>query len=138
MVDMTENEDKRAVIKSKLRQNFDGKIVRKDFYHYLRRGSLIHDGGCCKGISGWKNDLCFPGRKYSRGADGMILTENEPAGFRLRAFSFALYYKVLINSSNRAFCFSVSVLHFAKSSRCSSVISTASPPSAKNCREKLC
>ena len=30
VVDMTENEDKRAVIKSKLRQNFDGKIVRKD------------------------------------------------------------------------------------------------------------
>ena len=29
MVDMTENEDRRAVIKSKLRQNFDGKIVRK-------------------------------------------------------------------------------------------------------------
>ncbi len=26
MVDMTENEDRRAVIKSKLRQNFDGKI----------------------------------------------------------------------------------------------------------------
>ena len=31
----------------------------------------------------------------------MIPTENEPAGFRLRAFFFALYCKVLINSSNR-------------------------------------
>nr|DAG53142.1 MAG TPA: hypothetical protein [Caudoviricetes sp.] len=38
-----------------------------------------------------------------------------------------------INSSKSSFCFSLSVLHFAKSSRCSSVISTASPPSAKNC-----
>ena len=38
MVDMTENEDKRAVIKSKLRQNFDGKIVRKDLTKKIKAG----------------------------------------------------------------------------------------------------
>lgn len=54
-----------------------------------------------------------------------------------RRARIALYCKVLINSSSRAFCFSVSILHFAKSSRCSSVISTASPPSAKNCAKVI-
>ena len=41
MVDMTENEDRRAVIKSKLRQNFDGKIVRKDLTKKIREGANV-------------------------------------------------------------------------------------------------
>ena len=41
MVDMTENEDKRAVIKSKLRQNFDGKIVRKDLTKKIKEGANV-------------------------------------------------------------------------------------------------
>lgn len=39
MVDMAENEDRRAVIKSKLRQNFDGKIVRKDLTKKIKEGA---------------------------------------------------------------------------------------------------
>ena len=41
MVDMTENEDKRAVIKSKLRLNFDGKIVRKDLTKKIKEGANV-------------------------------------------------------------------------------------------------
>ena len=41
MVDMTENEDKRSVIKSKLRQNFDGKIVRKDLTKKIKEGANV-------------------------------------------------------------------------------------------------
>ena len=41
MVDMTENEDRRAVIKSKLRQNFDGKIVRKDLTKKIKEGAHV-------------------------------------------------------------------------------------------------
>lgn len=41
MVDMTENEDRRAVIKSKLRQNFDGKIVRKNLTKKIKEGANV-------------------------------------------------------------------------------------------------
>lgn len=41
MVDMTENEDRRAVIKSKLRLNFDGKIVRKDLTKKIKEGANV-------------------------------------------------------------------------------------------------
>ena len=41
MVDMTENEDRRAVIKSKLRQNFDVKIVRKDLTKKIKEGANV-------------------------------------------------------------------------------------------------
>ena len=41
MVGMTENEDKRAVIKSKLRQYFDGKIVRKDLTKKIKEGANV-------------------------------------------------------------------------------------------------
>ena len=41
MVDMSENEDRRAVIKSKLRQNFDGKIVRKDLTKKIKEGANV-------------------------------------------------------------------------------------------------
>lgn len=41
MVDMAENEDRRAVIKSKLRQNFDGKIVRKDLTKKIKEGANV-------------------------------------------------------------------------------------------------
>ena len=41
MVDMTENEDRRAVIKSQLRQNFDGKIVRKDLTKKIKEGANV-------------------------------------------------------------------------------------------------
>jgi len=41
VVDMTENEDKRAVIKSKLRQYFDGKIVRKDLTKKIKEGANV-------------------------------------------------------------------------------------------------
>lgn len=41
MVDMTENDDRRAVIKSKLRQNFDGKIVRKDLTKKIKEGANV-------------------------------------------------------------------------------------------------
>ena len=41
MVDMTEKEDRRAVIKSKLRQNFDGKIVRKDLTKKIKEGANV-------------------------------------------------------------------------------------------------
>ena len=38
---MTENEDKRTVIKSKLRQYFDGKIVRKDLTKKIKEGANV-------------------------------------------------------------------------------------------------
>ena len=41
MMDITENEDKRAVIKSKLRQYFDGKIVRKDLTKKIKEGANV-------------------------------------------------------------------------------------------------
>ena len=41
MVDMTKNEDKRAVLKSKLRQFFDGKIVRKDLTKKIKEGANV-------------------------------------------------------------------------------------------------
>ena len=41
MVDMAENEDRRAVIKSKLRQYFDGKIVRKDLTKKIKEGANV-------------------------------------------------------------------------------------------------
>lgn len=41
MVDKTENEDRRAVIKSKLRQNFDGRIVRKDLTKKIKEGANV-------------------------------------------------------------------------------------------------
>ena len=42
MVDMTENEDRRAVIKSKLRQNFDGTILRKDLTKKIKEEANVH------------------------------------------------------------------------------------------------
>ena len=41
MVDVTKNEDKRAVLKSKLRQYFDGKIVRKDLSKKIKEGANV-------------------------------------------------------------------------------------------------
>ena len=41
MVGMTESEDKRAVIESKLRQYFDGKIVRKDLTKKIKEGANV-------------------------------------------------------------------------------------------------
>ena len=41
MVDVTKNEDKRAVLKSKLRQYFDGKIVRKDLTKKIKEGANV-------------------------------------------------------------------------------------------------
>ena len=41
MVGIAENEDKRAVLKSKLRQNFDGKIVRKDLTKKIKEGANV-------------------------------------------------------------------------------------------------
>lgn len=38
MADFMETEDKRSVIKEKLRQQFDGKIVRKDLTKKNQRG----------------------------------------------------------------------------------------------------
>ena len=38
---MTKNEDKRAVLKSKLRQFFDGKIVRKDLTKKIKEGANV-------------------------------------------------------------------------------------------------
>lgn len=38
MADFMETEDKRSVIKEKLRQQFDGKIVRKDLTKKSKRG----------------------------------------------------------------------------------------------------
>ena len=41
MVDVTKNEDKRAVLKSKLRKYFDGKIVRKDLTKKIKEGANV-------------------------------------------------------------------------------------------------
>ncbi|MCU7653011.1 protease Lon-related BREX system protein BrxL [Acutalibacter sp. LFL-21] len=41
VVDVTKNEDKRAVLKSKLRQYFDGKIVRKDLTKKIKEGANV-------------------------------------------------------------------------------------------------
>mgnify|MGYP000056641026 FL=1 len=41
MVDFTETEDKRSVIKEKLRQQFDGKIVRKDLTKKIKEGANV-------------------------------------------------------------------------------------------------
>lgn len=41
MVDFTETEDKRSVIKDKLRQQFDGKIVRKDLTKKIKEGANV-------------------------------------------------------------------------------------------------
>lgn len=40
MPDFMENSDTHAVIKEKLRRNFDGKIVRKDLTKKLKRGQM--------------------------------------------------------------------------------------------------
>ena len=84
-------------------------------------------------------DNPLPGIPEGQNCAGLYneIRQRENRRFRPAVFFFALYCKVPINSSSRAFCFSVSVLHFAKSSRCSSVISTASPPSAKNCAKVI-
>ena len=41
MADLTEKEDARAVIKAKLRQHFDGKIVRKDLTKKIKEGANV-------------------------------------------------------------------------------------------------
>lgn len=41
MANFTENEDTRAIIKSKLRQQFDGKIVRKDLTKKIKEGANV-------------------------------------------------------------------------------------------------
>ena len=41
MVEFMENEDTRAVIKKKLRENFDGKIVRKDLTKKIKEGANV-------------------------------------------------------------------------------------------------
>ena len=41
MPDMTESEDRRAVLKGKLRQRFDGKIVRKDLTKKIKEGANV-------------------------------------------------------------------------------------------------
>ncbi len=41
MPEYTENDDRRAVIKQKLRQNFDGKIVRKDLTKKIKEGANV-------------------------------------------------------------------------------------------------
>ena len=63
MVDMTGNEDKRAVIKSKLRQNFDGKIVRKDLTKKKRLDQVN---------AGKPPDSSAPGIKVQNCREGQI------------------------------------------------------------------
>ncbi|MFQ9472159.1 MAG: anti-phage BREX system Lon protease BrxL [Oscillospiraceae bacterium] len=41
MADFMETEDKRSVIKEKLRQQFDGKIVRKDLTQKIKEGANV-------------------------------------------------------------------------------------------------
>ncbi len=41
MPDFMENSDTRAVIKEKLRRNFDGKIVRKDLTKKIKEGANV-------------------------------------------------------------------------------------------------
>ena len=41
MTDFMETEDRRAIIKQKLRQNFDGKIVRKDLTKKIKEGANV-------------------------------------------------------------------------------------------------
>ena len=41
MPDITESEDRRAVLKGKLRQWFDGKIVRKDLTKKIKEGANV-------------------------------------------------------------------------------------------------
>ena len=41
MTSFTETDDARAVIKSKLRQQFDGKIVRKDLTKKIKEGANV-------------------------------------------------------------------------------------------------
>ena len=41
MADLTEKDDVRAVIKAKLRQYFDGKIVRKDLTKKIKEGANV-------------------------------------------------------------------------------------------------
>ena len=41
MADFMETEDKRSVIKEKLRQQFDGKIVRKDLTKKIKEGANV-------------------------------------------------------------------------------------------------
>ena len=41
MADFMETEDKRSVIKDKLRQQFDGKIVRKDLTKKIKEGANV-------------------------------------------------------------------------------------------------
>lgn len=48
MADFMETEDNRSVIKDKLRQQFDGKIVRKDLTKKIKEGSKC--SGLCFGV----------------------------------------------------------------------------------------
>ena len=41
MTDFMETEDRREIIKQKLRQNFDGKIVRKDLTKKIKEGANV-------------------------------------------------------------------------------------------------
>lgn len=41
MPDIPESEDRRAVLKGKLRQRFDGKIVRKDLTKKIKEGANV-------------------------------------------------------------------------------------------------
>ena len=41
MTDFMETEDRREIIKQKLRQNFDGKIVRKDLTKKIRKVQMF-------------------------------------------------------------------------------------------------
>ena len=41
MADFMETEDKRSVIKEKLRQQFDGEIVRKDLTKKIKEGANV-------------------------------------------------------------------------------------------------
>ena len=41
MTDFMETEDRREIIKQKLRQNFDGRIVRKDLTKKIKEGANV-------------------------------------------------------------------------------------------------
>ena len=41
MTDFMETEDRREIIKQKLRQNFDGRIVRKDLTKKIKEADLL-------------------------------------------------------------------------------------------------
>lgn len=89
---LNETEDKREEIKQKLRQYYDGRIVRKDLTKSIREGANVP-------VYGLKLDVCKWGYPLSQGKNLVINARTESVMDKLSFRNGILYHRILIPAS---------------------------------------